>query len=105
LAEPHEEKAASAADGGRGGCGRPGYSLYGTFEEAGLRFTALIPDSDAVDQVFVLGAERDGELVAETTVAMSYAPVFGVDVADVANLEAETERWIAELKREGIADV
>ncbi len=66
-----------------------GLELYSTFEERGYKIEVYIPHhiNDKIHLGFIIKAYKEDKLVEEMKVPMDYVPVFGVDVADVVNLE------------------
>lgn len=73
------------------------FELYGAFEEKGYSVRALMPRTNAQPQAWVVEFSKDGEVVRREEIPMTYAPVFGPDVEDVAMLEAEVDRILGEL--------
>ncbi|MFH1064796.1 MAG: hypothetical protein V1729_06955 [Candidatus Woesearchaeota archaeon] len=73
------------------------YSLYSSFDERGYHVEAYTPNDDSVPQEFVVKAYKDDKLVEEMKVPMLHRPVFGVDVGDIAELEAKTEELMKKL--------
>lgn len=71
--------------------------LFGTFEEKGYCFEALMPASDEERCEFRLQVKANGGLLLDIPVAMLYRPIFGPDVGDVAALEDLTDRVVTAL--------
>lgn len=78
--------------------------LYGIFDEAGYRVRAYSNNDDRASEWVVsftrLGAdgqEESPEPDRVESIPMSYRPVFGFDVDDVAVLEQRTSEVLAEL--------
>jgi len=61
--------------------------LYSHFEEKGYRFEAYVPDSDVDPVEFELRILVDGSPKASFSIPMTYRPVFGIDIDDLATLE------------------
>lgn len=72
------------------------------FEEAGYQFKGWQPANDKARHVAVIQAFRKqasgDELADEVLIQMSYPNIFGVDIADVAAIEAATDELIGELE-------
>ena len=77
-----------------------GYTPYAEFTENGITFKAFIPGNSDVEQKFIVYAVRNEEVIRELDILMTHAPIFGVDVEDIQELEAQTEILIQELKKE-----
>ncbi len=73
------------------------YKLYASFDDRGYHLEAYIPNDGSVPQEFVVKAYKDDKLVEEMKVPMMYRPTFGVDVADLAELEAKTDELMKRL--------
>lgn len=77
--------------------------LYGEFEEAGYRVRSYMPDSynEPIEWYVKVTKQENGQeiTVKELRIPMLYAPIFGPDIGDVANLEQETDTLIKELTK------
>jgi hypothetical protein len=67
------------------------------FEEAGHQFKAWQPANGEAKRVLILQAFKGDELAHEREVPMDFRNIFGIDVADMAALEAATDDLIREL--------
>jgi hypothetical protein len=72
------------------------------FEEAGYRFKGWQPANDSARRVAVIQAYKDEELKDEIVVPLMYTNIFGLNVADVMEIEAATDHLIVELGGESI---
>jgi hypothetical protein len=70
---------------------------FGKIEEKGYTIEAWQPLNDRAKHVFILRALNGEEVVKQIEVQMFHESRFGVDVEDVGNLEAATDKLIAEL--------
>lgn len=62
--------------------------FYSAFEERGYRIEAYIPDSDDEPVAFEIRILIDQDVRKDLLLPITHAPVFGVDVDDLALLEA-----------------
>lgn len=72
-------------------------NLAEPFEEGGYTFECWEPANGEAPRTFLLEAYQDGLRVGRREVPMEYPNQWGVDIADLNRLEAETEEFIQEV--------
>jgi hypothetical protein len=72
-------------------------TVYASFTLKEHRFEAYIPDSDEEPHRFTLVITLGDKEIRREYIPMHYPCLFGVDVADIADLEERTEEIIREL--------
>lgn len=72
-----------------------------TFDLDGHSFACFLPLSDADPLEWTITVTKDGVVVRTDKVAMTYPPIFGVDVGDLATRDAHVEIMIRELGLQG----
>ena len=70
---------------------------YGSFEESGYKITAFMPSGDHEPREWYVTFENEGLAAKELRIPMLYAPIFGPDVADVAELEEKVDAMLKDL--------
>ena len=80
-------------------------SRYGAFQDKGYAFEAHLPASSQEQRAFLVLVRRplDECVLLRVLVPMCYAPVFGVDIGDSAQLDAVIDAVLAVLSAGGQA--
>jgi hypothetical protein len=74
--------------------------LWNEFTLNWHKFEAYLPTNSSEKSWRLQVTNLEGKVVAERSIPMDYAPVFGPDVADVAELDKQIEVVIKELELE-----
>ncbi len=70
---------------------------WSDYEHNGVLFEAFLPSDESEPQQWLLRASRDGILLTERRIGLTWIPRFGPDASDVALLEEALDEMLLEL--------
>ncbi|HEY6940095.1 hypothetical protein [Dokdonella sp.] len=70
---------------------------WSEYSQDGVLFEAYLPGHELEDQQWLIRASRDGVLLAERRIELTWVPRFGPDAGDVAQIEAALDAMLKAL--------